>query len=242
MIEPAPPAPTARIANWRRLDAELAQHHAAQLGEPERNRLEGLRNASSRQRFIAARALARSLLQQQDPDRPGWQLSPSGPPQVLERPQWRLSISHSGDWVAAALGPRPIGIDIEDGQRERRYLAIARHYFHPSEAAALENGSALQRKRRFLLQWTAREAYLKALGLGIAGGLLRLRVDFDRRDAPQVSLCDGGQDWRFAYAQPLDQPQQPTVCIAWQGADLQLDYWDWSHSPVAVVPHPAGPR
>lgn len=218
--------PIARIANWRQLPPTLAAHYLQQLSAPERQRLAGLRTDDARQQFLAARGLARELLCRYDPEQHDWQLAPSGPPAVAERPDWQLSLSHSGDWVAAALSRQPIGIDLEDRRRPRRYTAIARHYFHPEEADALIAAPAAQQAQRFLLSWTAREAYLKALGVGIAGGLQRLRVDFDPAGQPQVSLCDGGRDWHFTHCQ-----QGPLVaCVAWQGRSLNLRPWSWQQS------------
>lgn len=134
--------------------------------------------------------------------------------------------------MAAALAPRPIGIDLEDPSRRRRYLAIARHYFHPSEISALERVGLSEQQRRFLLQWTAREAYLKALGKGIAGGLKRLCIEFDAQDQPAVALCDGGQDWRFGYwcSDTL------TACAAWQAETLTWEWWDWQHGAAPLSP------
>lgn len=215
--------PIAGFANWRELDPAIAQRSVLELGNAERRRLAGIADEPSRLRFIAARLLARRLLRHCDPDRPDWELAAEGAPQVLNQPRWHLSLSHSGDWVAAAVGSQAIGIDIEHSLRPRRYLAIARHYFHASEADALEQGPEQQRLRRFLYQWTAREAYLKALGTGIAGGLLRLRVDFDSDDRPRVQLCDGGSGWRFAYHHQTGL----TACVAWRGDEIDIRRWHW---------------
>lgn len=86
--------------------------------------------------------------------------------------------SHSGDWLAVALGRDVrVGVDIEVLRARRDPLALAGRYFHPAEAAALAALSPAQRAPAFLRLWCAKEAVLKAHGHGLAFGLDRLRFD-----------------------------------------------------------------
>ena len=83
-----------------------------------------------------------------------------------------FNISHSGDWlVAAVTRDHRIGTDIEQIRPGRRLLAIAGQYFHRSETRMLAALSCQARVEYFYQLWVLKEAHLKADGRGIAGGL-----------------------------------------------------------------------
>lgn len=79
-----------------------------------------------------------------------------------------ISLSHSGEWVACAVGTAPaIGIDIER-IRPRDFATLAARSFGADEAAWTGNDAY-----RFYKLWTLREAMAKATGEGLrqaAGG------------------------------------------------------------------------
>ncbi len=74
-----------------------------------------------------------------------------------------ISISHSGDFVAAAVDVAPIGIDIE--VIKDRDLKICRRLCSESDMKLME-GSASP-IITFYKIWTAKEAYFKKIGSGI---------------------------------------------------------------------------
>ena len=78
-----------------------------------------------------------------------------------------LSISHRGDWGLAALALLPgvgIGADLETV--EPRDPALVRQFFSDSEAERVANGSGAV-DRTVARIWSAKEAVLKAMGLGL---------------------------------------------------------------------------
>ena len=69
-------------------------------------------------------------------------------------PKGHISISHTRDYVAIAIGPRPLGVDVE---REREQVhRVAEKFIHPSENFAKTTEERIQ-------LWTAKEAVYKAL-------------------------------------------------------------------------------
>lgn len=86
-----------------------------------------------------------------------------------------FSISHSGDFAAAAVSDKPIGVDIQisDGFKKREKYML----FSPAEN---EFVNAKDPENRFYTIWTCKEAYIKA-----EGGTLS--------DAAKISLIDGGR-------------------------------------------------
>ncbi len=81
---------------------------------------------------------------------------------LRDAPELRISISHSGERVAVAIGTRAIGIDVERCDDSRDCLALARHACSAAEVAWLERTAPAERAARFYLLWTLREAAFKA--------------------------------------------------------------------------------
>jgi 4'-phosphopantetheinyl transferase len=77
-----------------------------------------------------------------------------------------VSISHSGNFVAAAFSENEIGIDIEV-LRETN-LAVAKKFCTNDDLEFL-NCKETGKNERFFKIWTAKEAYLKITGDGIKG-------------------------------------------------------------------------
>ena len=86
--------------------------------------------------------------------------TPWGKPCLADRTKPHFSLSHSGSWVVCALSGAPVGVDVE---QPRCTEAVARRYFLPAELEALPDRSAGSLTRL----WTAKEAFVKALGLGL---------------------------------------------------------------------------
>ena len=101
---------------------------------------------------------------------------PGGKPRVDGCPGVHFNLSHSGDYVLCALSDAEVGVDIE--RRAAARLAVARRFFHPAELADLERLSGPERDARFFDYWSAKEAFLKYLGAGLARPLASFRVEF----------------------------------------------------------------
>lgn len=80
-----------------------------------------------------------------------------------------FNLSHSGDWVACAVGlDCQLGVDVESPRRRRSYRALAAEYFAESESRQLDGLPEEQCRQRFYELWTLKESYLKARKLGIS--------------------------------------------------------------------------
>ena len=95
-----------------------------------------------------------------------------GKPQVRAHPLHH-SISNTRSLTIGVLGPDPIGVDVEALDRPLRVatdLLTQRLFASAAEATdCLEHWTLIQ-------VWTAKEAVLKAAGLGLAGGLANVRI------------------------------------------------------------------
>ena len=90
--------------------------------------------------------------------------NPWGKPQLTDREDLHFSLSHSGTWAVCAVGASPLGVDVES---PRCTMAVARRCFHPAEVKALEALEPEAQQAALSRLWTAKEAYLKALGRGL---------------------------------------------------------------------------
>jgi len=120
----------------------------------------------------------------------------NGAPRLLS-PQAPLHLSVSGraDYCAVALASSAIGVDIEPLEPETEPVWSA---LHPSEAAVVRAAAKPARSEAFLRLWTAKEAYLKALGSGFAREPATIAVDLDFRlldNERDVSLA--AREWRL---------------------------------------------
>lgn len=123
-------------------------------------------SASSRTHFRARRALLRTLVGRAvgvDPAAVRVRYDAHGAPRVLDRPVF-VSVSSRGPLAALAVASAPVGIDLElfDAGVEPVDAVLA-----PQERATLARLRGVERARAFLRIWTAKEACLKALGLGL---------------------------------------------------------------------------
>jgi phosphopantetheinyl transferase len=150
-----------------------------------------------REELLAGRALLRhALAAYTGRDAATFRLvvTAAGKPECAGGPA--LSLSHSGDVVLCALAEAPVGVDVEAGP-PRDAAALAERYFTTLEAAWVAADPAA----RFCQLWVLKEAYLKATGLGLEGGLdaLECRVELPRIAArltgggtpPELALLRG---------------------------------------------------
>ena len=96
-----------------------------------------------------------------------------GKPRLVGPADLDFSLSHSGELalIAVARGRR-VGADVERVRPRTDVLAIARGSLAARERRAIESpGTDKARRDAFFRCWTRKEAYLKARGEGLGGGL-----------------------------------------------------------------------
>jgi 4'-phosphopantetheinyl transferase len=128
-----------------------------------------------RQLYLAAHALLRRALSYAVPiDPQQWQFSVRrGGKPVLAGPvpeaSLHFNLSHTPGLVACAISREfEIGVDVESIERRIDLAALAQRFFSPAEAAELLSFPAAGRQQRFHRYWTLKEAYIKAIGAGLA--------------------------------------------------------------------------
>jgi 4'-phosphopantetheinyl transferase len=184
----------------------------ALLSPGERERAARMHGAGAERRFVVAHALVRSALSRcapVPPERWRFRAGENGRPEI-EGPAagagLRFNLSHTEGLAACAVvREHALGVDVEAGARLRDPLALAERFFAPHEAAALRALPEAERRERFLAAWTAKEAYLKARGLGIAGRLAAVALELGGgppRLALGGALEDDARAWQLALLRP----------------------------------------
>jgi 4'-phosphopantetheinyl transferase len=173
----------------------------ALLGEAERS-TPGQRD--DRDRSLLARAtLARLLAARAGMDAGSVVIDreDSGRPIVRANPGLRLSVAHSGEFVACAVSTRSVGVDIERSDRVEADDVLARRVCTAGELRELERLRPPLRHVALIRLWTRKEAVVKALGVGLAVAPEDVDVSRDRPvvhgdGAGALRVCDlaGGPD------------------------------------------------
>lgn len=117
-----------------------------------------------------------------------------------------ISLSHSGPWAAASIGPVPHGIDVEVPRNPEMIPGIAERWFLPAEAEALRRAPEKERTELFFRFWTVKESFLKMTGAGLRGGpqaadALRL-LSGGPQAADALQLLSGGRTAAFSAILP----------------------------------------
>lgn len=198
----------------------------AWLSEVERAR--AARAAPSRRReFVAGRRLLRGVCGAHlrcAPAAVPLTLLPTGKPALAAAGDHGidLSLAHAGDVVLLAVSRAgAVGVDVEQLGRTGDHAALAARRFAPEEQAALEALPAAERPTAFTRCWTRKEAIVKAIGTGIAGGLATFAVPVHA--APAVAVVRAAEAWGSEWMlRDLPVPADYLASLALRGAETPV--------------------
>ena len=195
------------------LDPAVLQQYLALLSGGECERYRQFRFDPDRRRFLVSHALVRRVLSAYvDVDPSSWQFSSNqhGRPEISApaiTPPLRFNLTHTTGLVACVVSLElDCGIDVEQVSPRGNLSGIAEKMFAVSEQQALQSLDGQAFVERFFCYWTLREAYCKALGVGIAAakkdhcfvevetGQWTIRFD--------SAAGDNGRDWQFELTKP----------------------------------------
>lgn len=154
------------------------------LDDHQRIQAQKFRNPHLREHYCVVQALLRHLLADYltvEPAKLTIQRTIYGKPYLTDHPQVKFNLSHSGRTLVFAICREyEVGIDVEQirhrqnipGMVKRCFSAAEQHYWHGlPESAQLAH---------FFQFWTRKEAFVKAVGRGIALGLEQCELDLTR--------------------------------------------------------------
>ena len=196
------------------------------LSEDERARAARFRFDHDRKRFAAGRTAMRLLLAgylKAKPEQIHFTYGPAGKPAIAgSKVAFNLTHSGASALLAFALDCQ-VGADVELIRLIDDFPALAQYSFAPGEYQRWQALPADQKARAFYRCWTRKEAYLKAIGEGIAHRLQKFEVAFEPGVAPAIlkgaegswTLFDTSRDnWAGAVACDLPKPTLESFSLA----------------------------
>lgn len=194
------------------------------LDDGERRRAARYRHEPDRRRFALTRSVLRELLGGYVGVPPGmlrFSALERGRPELTGPQRISFNVSHSGDYALIVVSSgRTVGIDIEYNDPQLEWRSLVPLVCTEWEQCILDGLPKQMQGQVFFRCWSAKEAILKALGLGITEGLLALEVNpsLDRAQSPHI-----GSDRRFAEAASfrylwLNDFPGYTACVAYHNA------------------------
>lgn len=210
----------AQIDVWK-IPLRRASGDLELLGSRELERACRLKVDSKRDQFVAAQAALRRILSsylRQDAGTINFVYGPNGKPELDERPELGFNLTHSGSMALVAVGRHArIGVDIEYQMRDRPFVRLARRFFSEPEHRWLSGLPESEQRRGFYRTWVLKEAYLKAVGVGLRFAPSRFQIDFESHEPTLVwtELADDHPShWRFAE---LAIASEYRAAICWEG-------------------------
>jgi 4'-phosphopantetheinyl transferase len=194
-------------------DPQILERYASMMSTDERARRARFVFAKDRHQFLVTRGLVRTVLSRYARIRPEectFAANQYGKPSLRQSPSAEpgieFNVSHTNGLVAVAVAAgREIGIDVEELTRAGLELDV-RRFFSAAEVRALEALPEAEQKSRFFDYWTVKEAYIKALGMGLSCPLDSFSIHFDRGGPPTIEFApdvdDDASRWQFAQFDP----------------------------------------
>jgi 4'-phosphopantetheinyl transferase len=229
MGERALPAGTVEL--WYARPAELTDAQLAALAtlldDEERARAARFRFERNRRELIATRALVRCVLSLHT-GTPAqsfrWALGERGRPEPAPPCGIWFNASNHPELVVCALShAREIGVDVEPCDRAGEIVEVASTVFSAPELEGLARLEEPARRDRAVSLWTLKEAYIKALGLGLGAPLREIAID--PADTPPslrlLSGFDSASGWwldtldheGFRIATAVRAPARPAIAL-----------------------------
>jgi 4'-phosphopantetheinyl transferase len=143
------------------------------LAPAERQRADHFHYPRDRRRYVVGRGRLRLLLGEylsRTPSEISIETTTLGKPSVADQPSegLRFNLAHSEELALIAIAKgREIGVDVERERPEVDCVELAKRFFAPEELAALAASPPAERHTVFYRCWTRKEAYIKAIGLGM---------------------------------------------------------------------------
>lgn len=198
------------------------------LSGAELERADRFRTAPLRNAFVAAHAALRAILAG-CLGVPAASLvlahGPYGKPE-LPGERLRFNLSHSADRALIALAlDRAVGVDLERIRALPDLDDIARGFFAPQEQRDLLSLPSELRERAFFACWSRKEAYIKAVGMGLSLPLASFRVNLLPGDAP--ALLASAHDRRTWSLYDVSPHLEFAAALACEGAPGAVRGWSF---------------
>jgi 4'-phosphopantetheinyl transferase len=205
------------------------------LSPDERERAERFHFHKHREHFMVARGVLRTILGcylRVEPSQLRFAYSAYGKPALDEIPDHqtlRFNLSHSRELALYAFTrEREIGLDLEYRREDFASEQIAERFFSAREVEMLRALPSKSRTEGFFNCWTRKEAYIKAVGLGLSLQLDRFDVSLSPFEpAALLRISDDEMEAARWSLRDLRPAKGYSAALAVKGHDWQLKCWRW---------------
>lgn len=225
-----PPLQRGELHVWRvdlPLEGDIQDDVLDGLSPDERERANRFRFPEHRSAFAATRVTLRRLLGGYlgvTPQSVTFEYGAFGKPELTGRPL-RFNVAHTrGLALIAVATDAAVGIDVEMLRPEFPGEEIADQCFAPAEAHMLRALPGHERAAAFFARWTLKEAYVKALGVGLGHDLRAFSVTLDAREPPRLCGTDHPERWTLAALNPA---VGYTAAVAVCAPSVRISRWTW---------------
>ncbi|HTL71825.1 MAG TPA: 4'-phosphopantetheinyl transferase superfamily protein [bacterium] len=187
-------------------------------------------------RFIIRRAVLRQLLAAclaTSPLAVRLELGVHGKPIVsgqADGGDLRFNCSHSGDWALVALARGiELGVDLEQHQPMSDAADVAKKFFTTAEINELNHLPSALKTAGFFNCWTRKEAFVKALGLGLSYPLNRFVVSLSpEKPAALLAVTDDPAALEKWSMISLKVVPEYSAALVFEGKSAALKYFAWN--------------
>ncbi|MFH0957091.1 MAG: 4'-phosphopantetheinyl transferase superfamily protein, partial [Pseudomonadota bacterium] len=160
------------------------------LSDEEKKSAQEFKSNDNRSLFIIRRGVLRSLIQDYtgiQADTVEFSLSTWGKPEIVQKRELEsleFNATHSRNMMLVAFGRNfRLGVDLEYVDQDYPVKKVATRFFTSEESSILRELAPDEIVERFFEIWVRKEAFLKALGLGLSLPLNSFQVPMNLVDA-----------------------------------------------------------
>ena len=144
-------------------------------------------------------------------------------------PPFHFNVAHAHDLAVIAVArDGRVGIDLEFVRADFEWMTVARRFFSPRELTGILTVPTRKQAEAFFAGWTRKEACLKAIGCGLAGGLEGIELSTGHgRQAVLVAApreMSPVSRWKLIDLTPGDGYK---ACMVVEGDVAHVRQWDW---------------
>lgn len=213
---------------------ELIQQLAQILSADEVRRAERFYFEQDKERFIVGRGLLRTILSRylgMAANQLQFCYSTRGKPDLVEHlggGRLRFNLSHSQALVLYAVTrDRAIGIDVEYIRPIAEADQIVKSFFSDYEKTVYHNLPPYQKQVAFFNCWTRKEAFIKAIGEGLALPLDQFDVSLTPGEPARLLRIKGDEASKHWSIKELTIDKNYASALAVEGHDWKLSCWEW---------------
>lgn len=197
-------------------DRKLLDSCRSVLSASEQSQYQRFRFDQDRHRYLVSHALLRRVLSLyigKDPADWCFTTTGNGRPELAScdpAVSLRFNLTHTNGLSACIVTEADdCGIDAEKISQRGRMDGIAERMFSAKECSQLKSLSGNDYLRSFYTCWTLREAYVKAVGIGISFPTRKIQFEISEDHSVAATFAadigDSGNAWQFKLLKPTDE-------------------------------------